>query len=101
MVQKQMEQMQRNRQLIGEAMEVAVSERLTLHGAALETEKRRLALIDDAERKAREELDKEQKAAQDDAKRLEAERLEMAAWEEYQEAKVEEATPETHIVQVT
>lgn len=100
MVQKQMEQMKQSQKLIGEAIESAVSDHLTSHGATLETERRRLALVDEAERKAREEFDKEQKALQDDAKRVEAEQKEMAAWEEYQEAKVEEAPPEFHVVQV-
>jgi hypothetical protein len=100
MVNKQMEQMKRSQQLISEAMESVVSDRTTLHSATLETERRRLALIDEAERKAREEFDKEQAALQADAKRLESERQEMAAWEEYQAPKVEEAPPEIHIVQV-
>merc|ERR1740127_366896 len=86
MVTKQMEQMTKSRQLLGEAMESAVLGSHAAHGQTLETERRRLALIDDAERKAREEYDKEQKALQDDAKRDAAERAEMAAWEEYQEA---------------
>jgi hypothetical protein len=100
MVTKQMEQMTKSRQLLGEAMESAVLGSHAAHGETLETERRRLALIDDAERKAREEYDKEQKALQDDAKRVAAERAEMAAWEEYQEAKVEEVPEEFQIVEV-
>jgi hypothetical protein len=100
MVSKQVEQMQRNQELVGEAMESAVSATMKLHGEKLETERRRLALVDEAERKAREEFAVEQKAIKENAARVKAERQEMLKWEEYQEAKVEETPQETHIVEV-
>jgi hypothetical protein len=101
MVTKQVDQMQTNRQLLGEVMESAVSERLQNHSTALETERRRLALLEEAERKAREEFDQQQRAVRDDAARLQEERRMLAEWEAFQEAaKTEEPPKEFHVVEL-
>merc|ERR1740138_536898 len=95
-----MAQMEQNRRLVGEVMESAVSGSMAKHGEKLEQERSRLARLDDAERKAREEFDQEQKALQEDARRLEEERKAMLQWEEFQEEKTEEAPQEVQVVEL-
>eukprot|EP00933_Yihiella_yeosuensis_P072478 TRINITY_DN80871_c0_g1_i1.p1 TRINITY_DN80871_c0_g1~~TRINITY_DN80871_c0_g1_i1.p1 ORF type:complete len:476 (-),score=165.85 TRINITY_DN80871_c0_g1_i1:382-1809(-) len=83
MVTSQMEKNVKERQLVDEMMQSAMSQRLEQHSKVLDIERRRLAMIDEAERQARVEKAEEAEKRRLDAERVEQEKAVIMEWEAF------------------
>merc|ERR1711971_197312 len=82
---------------MGEIMQSAVSQRLQTHEEALERERKRFQVIDDAERAKRDEREKEIVRRAEEVDRIKQEQEAMMEWEAYQPP----PTPENELYEIT
>mmetsp|Transcript_158069 Transcript_158069/g.507080 ORF Transcript_158069/g.507080 Transcript_158069/m.507080 type:complete len:466 (-) Transcript_158069:127-1524(-) len=82
-IEAEVAQAVQDRLILSDILQGTISTRLATHDARLETERRRLAAIDQAEREARDEKEQERKQAESEAVRIKAEQDALVEWEQY------------------
>merc|ERR1719221_2067907 len=75
----------RDRAIISNVMQSAVSDRIAAHERVLEVERLRMAAIDEAEREARKEKEAQKEAREKEQQLIEEEQARLLEWESYVE----------------
>lgn len=97
MVTKQMQQTVHESKVADAVVSGAISQKLEKHSAVLDIERRRLAMIDEAERQARAEKAEKLAVRQAEAEKVKAQQAAMMEWEAY----VPDPPPKPDEVQIT